>query len=1356
ARSLAKGLHTGNVVQRLVTCEEFGLGKLREKILERLTQNPSEMAMVSRCPEIMQHPKILQDLLVYVANNKNNVQAQQQAQEQTDDSEMEKSAARSETSRKPDESEKPEKPEKPEKSEKPEKQQRAKREEKPAQPEKEQPKAKRARKGFVGRSLLGCAACLLAGHGGLLTVPGAVKRPTDVRWRAISYNAQAFTYARGLQDVLHELHSGNIIGIQGRGGAIRFRRNGFCDITAMVLYLSPGNAAAYNEKLLAWANQIISTVPGRTLPLIMLDGNAHVGLERNGRQVIHHADNDAAGSQRPSLQNANGRLLRHFCNTQYLWHDYYERDRQRYVDEYWQKISEEVCNQAYKLYPAYEDRDMKRVWRIARAIAGKHLGPKKRQYGIATGFIPPVEEWAEHLAQPGPKGGCEAQLLRITEEAEIDVPTFCLLQDNEQDQSLDFLQPPELENLETQRVMTALRSTKAHREVPRWSAPREAWLSALSCESDDDNIEGNGEVTLLLLLSSLLCMILLSQDGTGELGPKGYTPMTVIKRYRKLMIQSECLNLIQGNLSEEFKKLAAANAKLSMHLASKSRLHDAALLRTVLLPKSHPVAEAMSAAGSDFNKRQKLGELAGIPPHLYICRAAIIAAMAVEQVTLSVSNEMLITLDSLIRVLFASGGELKLGALAVASAHAIYVPWVFAKHLCHRLCVSRMGPVAKISWWQPQKLVTNSATRILGLAKPGSPVAKVLLAHVRRSAEDLGDGAGTLVLLLEGAIGFCAASLKEGKARRQELERCFAFIEARLLATAAAPLLARLSRPAGFSTEEAVQGLAFGFFGANFPPEVSRHLGRSCWTWLRANATAAGGDAEASGTLAATASRLCSGTLVKVPATKLAGAYEPLSAGTCSSTVERAHLVSGVLAHSTMTSSVQGVCLAVVLDESTAALPVRVTVPGAALERLSELLLLSVERFWQAGIRVLLCAGEVHEEWRGAMARRGLLLLHLVEDDELELLERGRAALGGAQRVRLATDDLPALKKAAFQLAAARPLQPQTADQLASGRAFWVLQPGSGEPMPHCWLLLRAPSVGLAVEHRAALLRLLRVIGPALQDPSVVIAGGLAFELGLLRLARKHGAVAAALPPEELASVKEVFGVEDEVRAARLWRLSWSMLEAALLRVLEAFLANLMASDENQGAGGDQRLPPPKARRLARLLATAAPEELAGAAPGLCKLPWPPADTGGPMFGFVASPGLGEVAAAMPPLETASLKLELLRAFCGLGRLLCRLDPATVQGRGLAPAPAAPATGRPQARMFSTPMRSSRRGSDSESESAGEGEEQRRQDALAREQKGARSRVAASSGGAAAGERGPSSASDAQVLGAAAGHAFVA
>ncbi|CAE8620369.1 unnamed protein product [Polarella glacialis] len=158
---------------------------------------------------------------------------------------------------------------------------------------------------------------------------------------------------------------------------------------------------------------------------------------------------------------------------------------------------------------------------------------------------------------------------------------------------------------------------------------------------------------------------------------------------------------IQGSMTEQFKKFAAANAKLSMHLAGKSRMHDSALLQTVLLPKTHPVAEAMTSAGIDFNRRQKQGELAGIPPHLIIWRAAINAAMAIEQgngtdkeilaqyvaaitspdlltnrvhccratsafqpnttkVSLSVSAEL--KLESFVRILIASGGDLKLGA----------------------------------------------------------------------------------------------------------------------------------------------------------------------------------------------------------------------------------------------------------------------------------------------------------------------------------------------------------------------------------------------------------------------------------------------------------------------------------------------------------------------------------------------------------------------------------------------------------------------------------------------------------------------------------------------------------------------
>mmetsp|Transcript_82263 Transcript_82263/g.158918 ORF Transcript_82263/g.158918 Transcript_82263/m.158918 type:complete len:322 (-) Transcript_82263:117-1082(-) len=82
ARWLVKDLTTANVVDRLATCEEFGLGLLHDKIVEQLTANPAELTVVSTSPELMRHPRILQDLLVQVAMLAGNSQQQQQQKQQ--------------------------------------------------------------------------------------------------------------------------------------------------------------------------------------------------------------------------------------------------------------------------------------------------------------------------------------------------------------------------------------------------------------------------------------------------------------------------------------------------------------------------------------------------------------------------------------------------------------------------------------------------------------------------------------------------------------------------------------------------------------------------------------------------------------------------------------------------------------------------------------------------------------------------------------------------------------------------------------------------------------------------------------------------------------------------------------------------------------------------------------------------------------------------------------------------------------------------------------------------------------------------------------------------------------------------
>mmetsp|Transcript_13811 Transcript_13811/g.27267 ORF Transcript_13811/g.27267 Transcript_13811/m.27267 type:complete len:237 (+) Transcript_13811:63-773(+) len=64
---MSKDLTTGNVVERLSICEDFGLDLLREKILEQLTFNRKALAEISHSPKIMQHPKLMKDLLQMTA-----------------------------------------------------------------------------------------------------------------------------------------------------------------------------------------------------------------------------------------------------------------------------------------------------------------------------------------------------------------------------------------------------------------------------------------------------------------------------------------------------------------------------------------------------------------------------------------------------------------------------------------------------------------------------------------------------------------------------------------------------------------------------------------------------------------------------------------------------------------------------------------------------------------------------------------------------------------------------------------------------------------------------------------------------------------------------------------------------------------------------------------------------------------------------------------------------------------------------------------------------------------------------------------------------------------------------------------
>jgi len=60
---LSQDLTTGNVVERLAICDDFGLSELSEKILQQLTNNREALAEVAHSQQIMNHPKLMQSIL---------------------------------------------------------------------------------------------------------------------------------------------------------------------------------------------------------------------------------------------------------------------------------------------------------------------------------------------------------------------------------------------------------------------------------------------------------------------------------------------------------------------------------------------------------------------------------------------------------------------------------------------------------------------------------------------------------------------------------------------------------------------------------------------------------------------------------------------------------------------------------------------------------------------------------------------------------------------------------------------------------------------------------------------------------------------------------------------------------------------------------------------------------------------------------------------------------------------------------------------------------------------------------------------------------------------------------------------
>ena len=69
-------------------------------------------------------------------------------------------------------------------------------------------------------------------------------------------------------------------------------------------------------------------------------------------------------------------------------------------------IRARVSGLLHEFQDAWLSRSALRMWRVARSLSGRALGPKRRRFDVPLAAQPTVEQWSSHFAQDGPSGGC--------------------------------------------------------------------------------------------------------------------------------------------------------------------------------------------------------------------------------------------------------------------------------------------------------------------------------------------------------------------------------------------------------------------------------------------------------------------------------------------------------------------------------------------------------------------------------------------------------------------------------------------------------------------------------------------------------------------------------------------------------------------------------------------------------------------------------------------------------------------------------------------------------------------------------------------------------------------------------------
>ena len=108
---------------------------------------------------------------------------------------------------------------------------------------------------------------------------------------------------------------------RGRFGALRIQR-GDVDACIICVYMftEPQKSTQQQRNLRFWkyVESFIQKLPARCMPVLCMDGNAHVGLTRGPGGQMVRSDCDGIGSFKAELQNFNGGCMANLLSSQFL------------------------------------------------------------------------------------------------------------------------------------------------------------------------------------------------------------------------------------------------------------------------------------------------------------------------------------------------------------------------------------------------------------------------------------------------------------------------------------------------------------------------------------------------------------------------------------------------------------------------------------------------------------------------------------------------------------------------------------------------------------------------------------------------------------------------------------------------------------------------------------------------------------------------------------------------------------------------------------------------------------------------------------------------------------------------------